>query len=29
MSAGLARRLYRETAAYQRLPRGGTAKNEE
>lgn len=31
MGAGLARRLYRETAAYQRLPRprGGTAKNEE
>ena len=29
ISAGLARRLYRETAAYQRLPRGGTAKNEE
>ena len=29
MSASLARRLYREAAAYQRLPRGGTAKNEE
>ena len=29
ISAGLARRLYREAAAYQRLPRGGAAKNEE